>query len=52
MVGSGEIQPCCESGSGVGRGRIISVDLGLLLGKFCGFIVILHKGGTGGIIQT
>lgn len=26
--------------------------MGLLLGEFCGFIVILHRGGAGGIIQT
>lgn len=52
MVGSGEKQPCCGSGSGVGRGRIIRVDLGLLFVGFCVFIVILYKRGAGGIIQT
>lgn len=31
---------------------MVSVDLDLLLGEFCVLIVILHKGGAGGTIQT
>jgi len=36
----------------LGGGRVRSVGMGLLLGEFCVLIVILHKGGAGGIIQT